>query len=247
MIRLRLLGGVDLRGPDSRELGTVLAQPKRLALLAYLAAATGYRIHSRDTLLALLWPELDQGRARAALRQALHVLRRTLGGGVVVCYGDAAIGLDQGKLWCDAAEFEQALEGDDLVAALGLYRGELLAGFHLSGVPEFEHWLEQERARLATRASAATWALVDREDGNGDVPRALHWMLRLRSMCPDDERALRREVTLLYRLGDRLGAIRVYREFARRIAADYGVEPTDETKALMSMVRSPTGHARSTV
>jgi len=32
--------------------------------------------------------------------------------------------------------------------ALDLYRGDLLEGFFIRGAPEFEQWLEDERARL---------------------------------------------------------------------------------------------------
>jgi hypothetical protein len=38
MIRLSLLGSLDLRASDGRQILSVLAQPKRVALLAYLAA-----------------------------------------------------------------------------------------------------------------------------------------------------------------------------------------------------------------
>ena len=38
MIEFRLLGSVDLKGPEGT-LRSVLAQPKRVALLAYLAVA----------------------------------------------------------------------------------------------------------------------------------------------------------------------------------------------------------------
>ncbi len=75
MIALRLFGGLELRGSDGLQLDTVLTQPKRVALLAFLAAAAPHRFHRRDTLLGLLWPELDQEHARAALRQALHSRR----------------------------------------------------------------------------------------------------------------------------------------------------------------------------
>lgn len=56
---------------------------------------------------------------------------------------------------------------------------------------------------------------------------------------PDDERVLRRAIVLLHMLGDRTGALRVYREFERRIAADYDLEPAPETQALISAIRSP--------
>ena len=70
MIELRTLGTLDLRDGAMGEIRRVLAQPKRLALLVYLALAPA--APRRDSLLALFWPELDQGRARLALRQAVH-------------------------------------------------------------------------------------------------------------------------------------------------------------------------------
>ena len=60
MIELRTLGAVDLKGADGRAVRSILAQPKRLALLAYLAVHTaGAR---RDSVVALFWPELDGAR-----------------------------------------------------------------------------------------------------------------------------------------------------------------------------------------
>src|SRR5213080_356356 len=75
MIHFRMLGGLSLTAADGREVRSLLAQPRRLALLAYLAAGTPRDFRRRDSLVALFWPELDQKHARAALREALHVLR----------------------------------------------------------------------------------------------------------------------------------------------------------------------------
>ncbi|NJN83414.1 MAG: hypothetical protein HC802_14770 [Caldilineaceae bacterium] len=49
---------------------------KAIALLAFLTMEPGP--HMRDALSALLWPELDQGRARGALRRTLSVLNKEL-------------------------------------------------------------------------------------------------------------------------------------------------------------------------
>jgi hypothetical protein len=40
MIELRTLGAVSLLGPDGSELQSVLVQPKRVALLTYLAVVS---------------------------------------------------------------------------------------------------------------------------------------------------------------------------------------------------------------
>ena len=80
MLHLQTLGTFDVRREDGPLTG-LLAQPKRAALLAYLVLARPRGFHRRDTLVALFWPELDHGRARNALSQALTFLRRQLGDG----------------------------------------------------------------------------------------------------------------------------------------------------------------------
>ena len=49
---------------------------KNVALVAYLAVTDHH--HSRETLVTLLWPELEPSRARAGLRRNLSVLNKIL-------------------------------------------------------------------------------------------------------------------------------------------------------------------------
>src|SRR2546427_602405 len=110
MVEFRLLGTLSLTTTDGREAGSLLSQPRRLALLAYLAVATPRGPHRRDTLLAMFWPELNQPRARAALRQSLYVLRSALGPDVVATQGNEVVSLDCSAIRCDAVEFDRALK-----------------------------------------------------------------------------------------------------------------------------------------
>src|SRR5256885_12406839 len=142
MIELRMLGTLSLTSADGRDVQSLLGQPRRLALLAYRAAATPRRLHRRDSLVALFWPELDQEHARAALRQALHGLRHSLGEGVLVTRGDEDIGVAPEQVRCDVVEFERAAQAGQLADALDLYRGDLLEGFFIRGAPAFEQWLQ---------------------------------------------------------------------------------------------------------
>src|SRR5438128_3116809 len=238
VIELRLLGGLDLRRDGGLKLDGLLTQPKRVALLAFLAAATPPRFHRRDTLLGLFWPELDQEHARAALRQALHGLRQGLGTDVLRNRGDEEVGVDERRLWCDVRAFHQALEADDWSRALALYRAGLLDGFFLSDSPEFERWLEDERARVRNCACQAAWTLAQGSKGEGDAAGAAAWARRAASLLPDDEEMVRRLIALLDELGDRVGAMQVYQEFSGRAASEYQVEPAAETKALIALVRS---------
>lgn len=158
MIEFRVLGTLDLRTPEGVEIRSVLAQPKRVALLAYLAVQGGGGFHRRDTLLPLFWPEADTERAHRALRQSLHFLRQSLGEGVIVSRGDEEVGIDPARLCCDATKFARALESGSYAQAVELYRGDLLQGFFISGAPDFEQWLDSERTRLRERATGAAWA-----------------------------------------------------------------------------------------
>src|SRR5213083_1060083 len=225
MIELSMLGRLSLTGADGREVRGLLGQPRRLALLAYLAAASPQGFHRRDTLLALFWPELDQEHARAALRQALHVVRDALGADAVASRGDEEIGLDFAQVSCDVAAFERALRIGQLEEALDLYRGALLEGFFISDAPEFEHWLETERARLQLAAAGAARALAERSESVNDLTRAVRWTRRSIELAPSDEGLVRRLIALLDRQGDRAGALEAYGVFARRVAAEYEAEP----------------------
>jgi DNA-binding SARP family transcriptional activator len=240
MIRFRALGAPDLRRVDGQELRSILAQPKRFALFTYLALATPGGFQRRDVLLAMFWPEFDSDHAHNALRQAVHHLRQALGTEILVNRGAEELGLDPARTWCDAARFEVALAEGETAEALELYRGDLLPGFFVSGAPEFERWLDAERARLRERAAAAAWQLAEREAARGDASVAIHWGRWAAARTPDDEGAMRRLMQLHIRLGDRTSAIRTYEQLAARLAEDYGIEPSPETRDLVAALRGST-------
>src|SRR2546430_466057 len=216
MIRLRLLGTVDLRDSQGRELGAVLRRPKLLALLGYLTVARPQGLQRRDTLVALLWPELDHAHARNALSQAVHASRQTLGHAALLARGEEELGVSEEGLGCDVREFETALEAGRAEQALELYGGGLLNGLHVSGVPEFERWLDEERERLRRRACEAAQLLTERETAAGNQVGAARWARRLTELSPFDETAARRLVELFGPLGGRAGAGRADEEFERR-------------------------------
>jgi serine/threonine-protein kinase len=236
---LRLLGNVELTGPERPGVERVLAQPKLVALLALLAVPETNRFIRRDRIVSLLWPELDQARARAALRKALTMLRSSLGTEVVLSRGDEEIALDGRQIACDAAEFTVAADSGELARALSLYRGDLLPGFHLDGSWEFSQWLDDQRDAARERAAAAAWALAQRYERDTEFSEATRWARRAARFAALDERALRRALRMLERLGDRAGAVRLYEDFARRLRDELQAEPSPETIELVAQLRRP--------
>src|SRR5438132_2545408 len=141
VIELRTLGTLDLRKADGPQIHSLAAQPKRVALLTYLCLGSPRGFHRRDTILGLLWPEVDQTHARTSLRNSLHVLRRSLGDEAILTRGDEEISANFTSVWCDATAFDEHVSADQMDQALQLYRGDLLPGFFLEDVPAFERWL----------------------------------------------------------------------------------------------------------
>ena len=238
MSSLQLFGTPDVIGPDGERSLSILAQPKRLALLAYLAIATPRGFHTRDALLGLLWPESDTQHARNSLRQSLHFLRRRLGPEALVNRGETDVAIGWPALRCDVVDFERALDEDDAARAVELYRADLLEGFFIPGAAPFEQWLATERARLRRRAVAGAWRLAEkaRERSEGEVAR--RWGRQAVELDPTNEASTRKLIQLLGDLGDGATAVLVYRELADRLVRDYELEPSPETTAAINAVRT---------
>src|SRR5438067_5082752 len=161
MIEFRTLGTVELRAADGRELSSLLSQPKRIAVLAYLCIAQPSGFHRRDTLMGLFWPDSDQEHARASLRKALHVLRRALGEQTILSRGDEEVAVDFHRIGCDVASFDAFLADRRVEEAAAIYVGDLLPGFFVDDAVEFERWLNAERGQLRTRAARAAYTAAE--------------------------------------------------------------------------------------
>src|SRR5262252_461747 len=113
VLRLKTFGGLWLEG-DEGPLTGAAAQRRRLVLLAALAAS-GQKGMSRDALIGLLWPEINEARARAALSQALYALKRDTNVAELVL-GHDVLTLNSDVLRSDVSEFEHAIARGDFEA-----------------------------------------------------------------------------------------------------------------------------------
>jgi tetratricopeptide (TPR) repeat protein len=143
VIRLVLLGGVDALDAAGQRIEPLLAQPRRLALLAMLAIESMQGGCPRERLMATFWPDHSPEAAAANLRQAVAFLRGLLGDEVVAGQGRHALAIGWEHLQCDAVDALRRLGSGAPVV-------ELMPGFHLkeSGEP-WGDWLAEQRRRLA--------------------------------------------------------------------------------------------------
>lgn len=241
MVKLLTLGTIGLRATGERDALSVLAQPKRFAVFVYLALTGRDGFVRRDSLLAMFWPDSDRRHARNSLSQALHFLRRELGSDLIRNCGAEAVGVAAERIWCDSLAFRKAIRAGEQACALDLYGGELLPGLHVDGAPDFERWLSRSRNRLTDGAVRAAWHLAEDAFERSDCSAVSSYVRRAVGLRPHDESALCRALELLDRIGDRAGAIRAYEEFARVLAAEYGLEPAAETGELVGRIRGRKG------
>lgn len=235
MLDLQVIGPVRLSGHDGSELHSILARPKLLGLLAYLAAAGPHGFVRRDAIVGVFWPDVDQDRARRSLRQSLYQLRGSLGESSIVSRGDEEVGLNAVDFRCDLWAFDQAVEQRDFVTALDLYDGDFLEGFGLSGLRDFEDWAAGRRRTVRERAARCALELAEQhvDDASQTAARARQAI----KLAPLDEGLVQGVIRALDRAGDRAGAVRTYQEFSERMDRELAVEPSPESQALIDSIR----------
>ncbi len=232
MIEIRTLGPLQLRAPGETDPAAILSRAKRAALLVYLACARPYGPRRRDELIGMFWPELEQARAGRALNQSVYVLRSVVGEPVVTTR-NTEIGLDADLVWVDAVAFDAASVAGDHRAAIDLYRGVFLQGFHLSNSLQFDRWLEAEREHYRWRAVDAAVGLSAREEADGNLAEATRWVRRAIELDPFQETLLRRLLGLLVGQGDHAKAVRELDRFSTRLREELGTDVSEETRRLV--------------
>jgi len=241
VIEFWTLGSLDLKTASGEPVATVLAHPKRVAVLAYLALAQPRGFHRRDILTSIFWPNLDHEHARHALRQVLHELRQVLGGDAILRRGDEEVALNFQEVWCDAAAFEAALDAGEHERALEHYRGGLLNGLYISESAEFERWLETERARFANLYASVVERLALQSAERGDLLEAVSWWQRASTHDPYNTRAAVGLMMALAAAGDRPNALRHAERHVALLKEELDVEPDATFHELVESLRSPPG------
>lgn len=239
MVRLRVLGGAALEGPDGPLTGSA-TQRLRVALLTVLATADAGV--SRDTLLALFWPDAEADRARHALSNAVYALRKALGEEAIVSAG-TELRLSPDLVASDVGDYAAALDSGDLEAAAELYGGSLLDGFHFDSAP-FEHWLDGERARLETLQRECLERLATEADRAGDALASVRWWRRAAALDRYNRRSALALIRALEASGDPAGALRQARVHAT-LMEELGAEPDPAVQHLADDIRERMATAAS--
>lgn len=250
---------------DIRLLGTALVQHRSLGietvpgrgverLLAHLLLAR-HHTSMRDRLLADLWPDHDEPRARACLSTSLWRLRACLEpdgvkrgrylaarrtGEIQILLSDEDVAdVVRVSAVCDAIAHGRH-DGDrapDLTreaAALESYRGDLLEG-------HFDDWSLSQREQLRHRYLEALTLHAERAARRGELELAIEQAERILALEP-----LREEIhRLLMRChaanGHAAAAVRQYERCRASLRAELATDPMPETACLARTIRDAGG------
>jgi DNA-binding SARP family transcriptional activator len=242
-LRLALIGNLRLaRGGMAMNR---LVSVKALALLVYLAV-TG-RSHSRQALAGLLWGELPEEDARRNLRVTLAELRKQLDPYLLISRQELAFNRES-PYWLDVEVFRHKLKGrgltpaeqstDQLRETIELYQGDFLEDFYVRDAPMFDEWVLGQRERLRKLVLEALHTLSARMIEVGEYATGIDYTSRLLTLDPWREEAHRQMMLLLALSGQRSMALAQYEDCRRVLADELGVEPSQETTALLLRIRS---------
>ncbi|WP_338721952.1 BTAD domain-containing putative transcriptional regulator [Devosia sp. XK-2] len=212
-------------------------------LAAYLILSTPEQVQPRSRLAALLWPNAEDGKAAANLRQSVARIRHIQEehGFRLIQANISTLHLAPGAdIYCDLIEMARHMAGEIRLTPLQLckiYGGELLADQDTSS-EEFEDWLSSRRDELLTQAVDG---IADGIRPDIDLTQAERSTCarRLLELDPYREDAL---CVLMEEAAERRHYVRVselYASMRSVLADDLGVEPSPETRALYNSLMEP--------
>jgi DNA-binding SARP family transcriptional activator len=215
-------------------------------LFRFLLVQRGRRAR-RDAVIDALWPDQDFESAHSLLHQASSTLRRVLEPDLPGKFPSRylrvrdetiELALPAGST-VDFDRFEtlaaECLRGTEPCAyalgdVLGLYGGELF--------PEdrYADWAAPRRDAVARLAADVGVAAAEKLLESGDAVASRDTGLLALERDPLDEEAVKISMRAAIALGDRIGALRLYRGYERQLADDLGATPSAELGELAATV-----------
>ncbi|MEZ5847390.1 MAG: BTAD domain-containing putative transcriptional regulator [Geminicoccaceae bacterium] len=191
-------------------------------------------------MLALLWPDSGEARARASLRQVLFQTRRMLTGagydGLVTDRERIAL---EGNVVTDVEEiFREIRQGRPPRCLIGMRRPveRVLAGFTAPG-ESFASWLNLRRSEIEDRLRLALRLALEHAEGDARRDLAKCFV----ALDPSDETAVRAMMRVHVEMGDVGGALSAYERLWNLLAEEFDTEPSKVTRDLAVQIKL--GHA----
>jgi DNA-binding SARP family transcriptional activator len=213
---------------EGGQLALGLREERLLAVLAL------YGARSRSYVAGVLWPDSTDARAMGNLRAAVWHVKHAVPGLVLHDRSRLALAEDVRLDVHDFLSSVRRVVGPDATCdkrQLGrevgvLQRGDLLPGW-------YDDWVLYERSRLSQLRLRALESLAEQLVSLGDTRGALEAALAAIAIEPLRESAQRALIRVHIADGNYLDAVREYRLFRTRLAAEMDVTPSGQLESLI--------------
>jgi DNA-binding SARP family transcriptional activator/tetratricopeptide (TPR) repeat protein len=233
---LRLFGAPSLERAAGVDLPARVELPARRPVWLLLVLALRGVWVGRDELLALFWPEADEGAAR-------HGLRLWLSRAKAIPWVDGLEIERQRLRWApptDVAAFRAAVGRGDVAEALAWYRAPLLSGVSAPDIPALDEWLQGEREALQGAAREAALQVARQRADRGEHGAAAEILRGALSHDPLAEQVLAAYMEHAARAGRRDEALRRFGRFVTLLRTELGVAPLESTQRVAAAIEAAT-------
>ncbi|MCX7670112.1 MAG: hypothetical protein N2439_08570 [Anaerolineae bacterium] len=182
---------------------------------------------ARDRIIDALWPKRSAEAANAPFHQATSALRHALEPDLPDKFPSRYLEVEAGRVTLrlppdsqvDFELFEQHIRQRNWPEAVALYAGELFPEDH------YADWAAAPRERLAQHFVEAAMTLAAQSLAEDNPHAALAAARRALEVEPWQERAVLIGMRACLALGDRTGALRLYRDLERTLRQELGIAP----------------------
>jgi DNA-binding SARP family transcriptional activator len=237
VIEVSVLCGTLRRGD-----GSVVTVRRRRDYELLLALAEMPRGTTREYLIDRLWPDLDAADATNALGVAMHRVRTLLGSkssivrnaGIYRFSAEIAVDLNDVETAWRGLSAKSTRDADDRATLERIV--DTLRTYLTSGPPA-PSWFEAASRRLQTVYQRAAAMLAEDALGDGESLRALLVATDLIAADPFDERARELNIEARLAVGDRVGALREFREYEALLLRSLQISPSPSVTRLAERAR----------
>ena len=242
MLRVQLLGKTALNW-DGHPLEHHLSG-KSIPLL-YLLLQSETHFLTRDKLACYLWPDSAAEAAKYNLRYTLWQLKKALplcGEETFVVTKKGGCQLNSQYPWqCDLVDIKHSSitssANQELLRLSQLFRGEVMEGWYLKNCGEFNDLILMDRMLCERRQVELLRLLAGRYQDEGNYQLCLDTLHKITAVEPNNEDIARFIMDTYIRLGDRVGAIRYYNQFACTLWNDLQLSPNESLQELYSKLK----------
>ncbi len=201
------------------------------ALVCYMAVELKV---SREVLADVFWGDRDGDMAFRNLRNALYQAKQALPPDIIdgdrqwIFLDRSSVDLDLVRLSCRGIPLDE----------LRSMSRPFMEGFHISGCPRFDEWMDSTRRDVERKYRSLLSAMASDEVGVGDYSAAIPLLELMIESDPLDEEPYCRLIRCLSSLGRHGRVDEVYRLLKRRLSSELGLSPAPDTERLFDEAMS---------